>query len=439
MPRIRWALVATLGGLLALPSYAFAAPAPEPNDGIHQAKGPLQANVVYNGTIATRYEDDWFIVYLSGPGTLKVDVTNSSVNCNYGLRARIADADGYELKDEDEIYSGNALSLSQIANAAGTYHVRLSGTGNSNCSGNYSFKATGPLTGGPVPGAAQSTANTGRAPASAIGPLVGGTTYGGRIDSAYEDDWFFFNTNGGGEFDVVVTNTVVNDPYDGGCDMIAQLYSGASDEERVLNDHAYTNTHAHLRYNGAAAARYSLRIATGNCAPDDYQLRVVPAERITDQEPPPPPPKDTDGDGVPDDLDRCPSVAAPNTADGCPPPPDADRDGVPDASDRCPRVAAATPNGCPPPDRDNDGVPDASDRCPGTAAATATGCAATTVSSACATARARRARAKAAFAAAKRAARTARTARARRRWRRIRARRRASYVRAKATARRVCA
>ncbi|HEX8085875.1 MAG TPA: thrombospondin type 3 repeat-containing protein [Solirubrobacteraceae bacterium] len=441
MPRIRWALVAVLGGLVALPATASAVPAPEPNDGIHQAKGPLQANVTYNGSIAAPYEDDWFIVHLSGPGTLKVDVTNSTVNCYYGLRTRIHDADGYELKD-DTVSQGNAGSQTQIANAAGTYYFRLSGTGSSNCSGNYGFKATGPLTGGPLPGPAQATANTGRTAASAIGPLAGGTPYAGRIDSGGEDDWFFFYTNGGGEFDVVVTNTVTNDPYDYGCSLYAQLYSGASDDYILLGQTAYTNTHTHLRYNGAAAAHYSIRIDNSSCADDDYRLRIDPAGRVTDQEPPPPPPTDTDGDGVPDDLDRCDEVPA-GTADGCPPPPDADGDGVPDASDRCPRAPASTSDGCappPPPDRDRDGVPDATDRCPGTAAATPTGCAAApAVTAACSAARARRSRAKAALATAKVRARTARSAAARRRWRRIRASRRAVYARSIAAARRACA
>jgi OOP family OmpA-OmpF porin len=76
--------------------------------------------------------------------------------------------------------------------------------------------------------------------------------------------------------------------------------------------------------------------------------------------PGPPPAADRDGDGVPDDRDRCPGVAA-RTADGCPA--DRDGDGVPDAKDRCPGVAARTADGCPA-DRDGDGVPDARDRCP---------------------------------------------------------------------------
>jgi hypothetical protein len=62
---------------------------------------------------------------------------------------------------------------------------------------------------------------------------------------------------------------------------------------------------------------------------------------------------DTDGDGIRDSLDACPTVAAPGTPDGCPPPPpppppDGDADGIPDAQDACPTVAGpGTPNGCP--------------------------------------------------------------------------------------------
>jgi OmpA-OmpF porin, OOP family len=53
-------------------------------------------------------------------------------------------------------------------------------------------------------------------------------------------------------------------------------------------------------------------------------------------------PLDSDGDGVPDSIDRCPAQAAP-TADGCPaplapaePPRDSDGDGVDDTRDECP-------------------------------------------------------------------------------------------------------
>ncbi len=77
---------------------------------------------------------------------------------------------------------------------------------------------------------------------------------------------------------------------------------------------------------------------------------------------------DSDGDGVPDRLDRCPGTprGTPVDADGCPL--DSDGDGVPDHLDRCPdtpRGVLVDQRGCPL-DSDGDGVPDGLDRCPGT-------------------------------------------------------------------------
>lgn len=78
--------------------------------------------------------------------------------------------------------------------------------------------------------------------------------------------------------------------------------------------------------------------------------------------------KDTDGDGIPDDVDACPTVPEdhkePDPNDGCPAPQDRDHDGVPDDVDKCPDVPQGKNglNGCP--DADKDGIPDAQDACP---------------------------------------------------------------------------
>jgi hypothetical protein len=70
----------------------------------------------------------------------------------------------------------------------------------------------------------------------------------------------------------------------------------------------------------------------------------------------PPPEPDTDGDGVPDAGDACPTAAGPASNSGCPvePPPDggdggdADADGVQNATDACPTVPGPLSNqGCP--------------------------------------------------------------------------------------------
>ncbi|MFN8437306.1 MAG: DUF6089 family protein [Cytophagales bacterium] len=74
-------------------------------------------------------------------------------------------------------------------------------------------------------------------------------------------------------------------------------------------------------------------------------------------------PKDTDGDGVPDKLDKCPDTRAgvKVTLEGCDL--DTDGDGVSDADDKCPtEKGIAKFEGCP--DSDNDGVKDSEDKCP---------------------------------------------------------------------------
>ena len=77
---------------------------------------------------------------------------------------------------------------------------------------------------------------------------------------------------------------------------------------------------------------------------------------------------DEDGDGVPDDQDKCPGTPPGTkvTIDGCPI--DADGDGVPDIEDKCPNTKKGVfvdENGCPV-DTDGDGVPDYKDKCAGT-------------------------------------------------------------------------
>ncbi|HEX7841089.1 MAG TPA: OmpA family protein [Kofleriaceae bacterium] len=80
---------------------------------------------------------------------------------------------------------------------------------------------------------------------------------------------------------------------------------------------------------------------------------------------------DRDGDGIKDDVDRCPDnpedLDGWEDEDGCPDP-DNDHDGIPDELDRCPDIPGPQDNdGCPAGavnDRDGDGIPDDLDKCP---------------------------------------------------------------------------
>ena len=83
--------------------------------------------------------------------------------------------------------------------------------------------------------------------------------------------------------------------------------------------------------------------------------------------------KDTDGDGIPDDVDACPTEPEdhknPDPLDGCPAPSDRDGDGIPDDVDKCPdqpedKDGIQDQDGCPEDDADQDGIPDVKDACP---------------------------------------------------------------------------
>lgn len=82
-------------------------------------------------------------------------------------------------------------------------------------------------------------------------------------------------------------------------------------------------------------------------------------------------PKDTDGDGVVDRLDQCSATPSGDQVDarGCSLPKDSDGDRVTDTLDKCPNTApgeAVDAAGCPK-DTDGDGIVDANDKCPVTA------------------------------------------------------------------------
>ena len=79
-------------------------------------------------------------------------------------------------------------------------------------------------------------------------------------------------------------------------------------------------------------------------------------------------PVDSDGDGVPDYLDKCPNTPKGVSVDASGCPIDSDGDGVPDYMDKCPDTPAGVAvgaSGCPK-DSDGDGVPDNLDKCPDT-------------------------------------------------------------------------
>jgi OOP family OmpA-OmpF porin len=112
-------------------------------------------------------------------------------------------------------------------------------------------------------------------------------------------------------------------------------------------------------------ARDHLQIADENAR---LAHRLSPRDRCTA----PPKPGDKDGDGIPDNVDKCPNDPEDKDgfedADGCPDP-DNDKDGILDVKDKCPlepedKDGFQDADGCPDPDNDADGIADVNDKCP---------------------------------------------------------------------------
>ena len=128
------------------------------------------------------------------------------------------------------------------------------------------------------------------------------------------------------------------------------------------------------------AGNYFRAVDEVEIADDNARLAFAhsPPEKCNPKAPPPPPPKpvpkigDTDGDGLPDNVDKCPTEPEDKDGyqdeDGCPDP-DNDNDGIPDKLDKCPlepedKDGFEDEDGCPDPDNDKDGLVDAEDKCP---------------------------------------------------------------------------
>jgi hypothetical protein len=118
----------------------------------------------------------------------------------------------------------------------------------------------------------------------------------------------------------------------------------------------------------SAVARLAFHFGGGGQDSQEWRLQPKVAATEDDQAAPRRTGRDSDGDGVPDELDSCLNTPKGAVADknGCPR--DSDNDGVPDGLDDCPGTSSAATgmvdiHGCPV-DSDFDGFADFEDHCP---------------------------------------------------------------------------
>lgn len=267
MTRIAYQLILGLCAL-ALAAPATAAADSEPNDGLVQAEGPLQAARDYPGALPTTNERDWYVFYVSGQQQLDIAITNPAGSDDF--YAVLRDGDGHGIAD-GRIFDGEQRHF-RYTTPPGTNRFFLELRGGDGVRYTLRIDPAGALVDGPAWGSATATGEPNESLPDALGPLLGGTLYSGAIQTENDEDWFVFHTVGGRAFDVSAVDTV-----EGGSLRVELLDHRGDHLESIGVD---GNTIEHIRRNAPnAMTRYYLKV-TGDLD-TTYQLRIDPADVLT--------------------------------------------------------------------------------------------------------------------------------------------------------------
>jgi outer membrane protein OmpA-like peptidoglycan-associated protein len=157
------------------------------------------------------------------------------------------------------------------------------------------------------------------------------------------------------------TDGVIASARDNGAQVCAPVELAMAESHNDYAEHALDEGNYYDAKREADVAQHNAKLAFDHSPRE----KCVPKHE-------PPKPGDKDGDGLTDDVDKCPDEPEDKDGfqdeDGCPDP-DNDFDGIPDKDDKCPMEAEdkdgfQDDDGCPDPDNDGDGLADTVDQCP---------------------------------------------------------------------------
>jgi hypothetical protein len=334
-----WWLLSLVVLLIALISSAPASAAPyEPNDSFAAANGPLIGGQTYSAAIETSNDVDWFFFNTTGQRQLDIALTATTPNC--AVNMSMYDVDGDPVRGS---YSDLATSSNYYSGVQRTGHITYTAEFSQ-----YALKVTGPQGCGydVVPTPADAYTSTTR------GLQFSTSTYRDS-DAIYRvsvDGRQLLNASSDGSFVLGqlpptsrITYEVQNTLKDWGWDAGLTNIAGRGRTTLWIEDQAGSTV------GRIGVVRRVVLSPSGNILESCGEaLTAAPCF-----------PRDSDGDGVSDDVDKCPTTKGSASAGGCP---DADGDGIPDSADKCPNTPGpASAAGCP--DADGDGIPDSVDRC----------------------------------------------------------------------------
>ncbi len=156
--------------------------------------------------------------------------------------------------------------------------------------------------------------------------------------------------------------TLITTARDNGAERCAPIELAMAESHNDFASHALDEGNYYEARREAAVAETNAKSA----------IEKSPKDKCTSGPVAKPKPGDQDGDGLLDDVDKCPRDPEDKDnfldEDGCPDN-DNDNDGLADRVDRCPDDPEDKDNfedddGCPDPDNDKDGLADTTDKCP---------------------------------------------------------------------------
>jgi hypothetical protein len=271
----------------ALAPAAHAATEAEPNDDIAHPNGPMAPGVVYEGAFQRVNDHDRFVLYATGSQEvdLTIDPVGGETCLSKSMDVRWLDANGHKINGTSIEYS-NALPRHIPLRPAGPtrYYVLLS----DDCdAGRYTLQAgpAGAVTTSSPAAAGQPGPNPVPAPepndtlVGAWGPLAGGVSYGGRLDSTADADWYVLYTSPGQALDVAVTKVGP------GCSttLDAKLLDADGDSDRSASPISDETAHMLIPASALPARHYVT--VYHDCAGNVYQLWAGPASALSTSSP----------------------------------------------------------------------------------------------------------------------------------------------------------
>jgi hypothetical protein len=259
-------------------------PAPEPNDTLVGAFGPLAGDVAYGGRLDTTGDADWYVVYTQPGQPLDVALTKVGGGCSTTLDAKLLDADG----ESERGTRANSDETSHMVFPPAALPARHYVSVFHDCAGNdYQLRV------GPGPAITTSSPLLGTQPRlqaqplrepddrldGATGPLQADTGYAGDFGSVTDIDHAYFYTAAPGPIDVAVAKV------GRGCSssISTRLLDPAGS---VLDSIGPANDRiGHMNVTAPRAGLYVVR-ATSGCAGDPYQLRVSAPSGLSAAPPP---------------------------------------------------------------------------------------------------------------------------------------------------------